>query len=62
MFLNCRNVFTKNYKWSVSYIMLMFIFRGKLYSFRVPYFIKKGLTQGQIDAINEVMDKIERLK
>lgn len=62
MFLNCRNVLTKNYKWSISYIIFMFIFRRKLYTFRIPYFIKKGLTQGQIDAINEVMDKIEKIK
>lgn len=62
MLLNCRNVFTKNYKWLISYVILMFVFRRKLYTFKIPYFIKKGLTQGHIDAINEIMDKIEKIK
>lgn len=60
--LECRNVLTKGARFQISYIVIMFVAFGKFYNFRVPYFIRKGLSSEQIKALDEVIKKLEGLK
>ena len=61
MYLDCRNVLSKNYKWKINYLLITGIIFKKIYSIKIPYFIKSSnLDKQTIEAIHKVVNKLNR--
>ena len=59
--LNCRNVLTKNYKWELSYVIIIGVVFKRLYKLKIPYFAKRsGLTDDVIVQIDKTVRKLNR--
>lgn len=52
------NVFSKNYRFKLHYVWIAFVAFGKYFSFRIPYFVTKGLNKSQIEAVDKVVSRL----
>jgi hypothetical protein len=61
LYLNCRNVLTKNYKYQVSYLLIMGLVFRKLVKLKIPYFIKRSnLSKEVIEEIDKTVRFLNR--